>query len=112
MNTMKNHFFYKTIAPLRTKDENGDVDYVQKQEVEASFDINMVYRTQEVEKGKLMLILKDFHPITQTIEIPLSNKSGLVTGGRRTEVRDVHMYSEIELNEEDSKRFREMFEIK
>lgn len=89
----KNQFFY-TI----NEDEKGVVM--------GSFNIEKVIRTGNYDTNKLMVLLDDFHEMI--VERPSKNpKSGKVTISRQKEV----VCSEIYLNEQDSERFKDLFEI-
>jgi hypothetical protein len=69
-----------------------------------SFNLEKVIRSVEVEDGKRIVILDDFHErVEQVPDINL--KTNKVVGTRRE--RNTYQ-SEIHLNAEDSKRFIEM----
>lgn len=71
-----------------------------------SFAVNLVTRTGEVEPGKLVVILQDWHQ--ELIDKPMMNKKNGYTIQR---VKD-DVSSQILLNEADSTRYRNLVEIK
>lgn len=89
---MKNQFFYTDTS-------------VKDKPKQASFNPEYVIRSLEVEPNRLVIMLDDFHEMQGPVQ--KMNKNGKVIV--QTEKQTV--CSEIWLNEEDSKRFRELTEI-
>lgn len=107
---MKNQFFYTIEAT-----PNGIVKEGEEQEIVnlvGSFNMDKVIRTLEYDKDKLMILLDDFHPEFRDVRIPLYGKNNKSNGGFKIEHREITVCSEIMLNEEDSKRYRELTEVK
>lgn len=105
---MKNQFFYKAVVPSMEKDED---DNPKTEEVLSSFNMDLVNRTVEYEPNKLMVMLQDYHNEFQTVSIPKFNGKGQFAGGYKMEYKEVTVHSKIYLNEEDSKRYRELTEV-
>lgn len=96
-------FFYNREVVVG-KSDDGKTDI--KETRRDSFNPELVIRSYEHQKGKLLILLADGHEETQ--EIPVTNKSGKITGYQK---QRNWMQSEIYLNEEDTKRYREYFDI-
>ena len=95
------HFFYTRREPVAPKKE-GDV--VTFEDYKDSFALDLVKRTIEYERGKIVVVLADGHEQSDTA--PVRNKSGKVTGEKAVRV---FVQTEILLNEEDTKRFWENY---
>jgi hypothetical protein len=85
----------KQFAYTRTEGEKTFTD---------SFNLEKVIRSVEVEDGKRIVILDDFHERVEMVP-DINVKTNKVVGTRRE--RNTYQ-SEIHLNAEDSKRFIEM----
>lgn len=107
---MKNQFFYtaEIQQPPKEGEETGEV-----LKMKASFNVNKVIRSMETKPGCLMLLLDDFHLADwQPVRMAKFNGKGQPTGAYSIEYKESTQCSEIELNEEDSKRYQELFEMK
>lgn len=102
---MKNQFFYtvtQTVAPgapTRPNEETITRSFI------ASFNVNKVIRSLEIEDGTMIVILDDFHEETRQGVVPNHNGKPIVKN--ETTV----LQSEIVLNEEDKKRFLKLTTI-
>lgn len=96
---MKQFFYTVKIQDPKVQEE-ALIDIMQ------SVNVDMISRATEFAPGQLVLAMSDWHKSLQQVKIELKN------GGYRVEPREVDVCSEIMLSEEDSKRFRELFEIK
>jgi hypothetical protein len=85
----------KQFTYTRTEGENTFTD---------SFNLEKVIRSVEIEDGKRIVILDDFHERVEMVP-DINVKTNKVVGTRRE--RNTYQ-SEIHLNAEDSKRFIEM----
>lgn len=75
-----------------------------EKEYKDSFNLNKVIRSVEIEDGKRIVILDDFHERVEMVP-DINVKTNKVVGTRRE--RNTYQ-SEIHINAEDSKRFIEM----
>lgn len=89
---MKNQFFYTL--------EKSD-----KTTCMGSFNPEYVIRTMQYEGEKLVVMLDDFHPMKTPVR--KMNKNGKLI----EQIEESTVCSEIWLNEEDSKRYRELTQI-
>lgn len=107
---MKNQFFYKRKVEVKpekvtTDTHEGGVDPYFK-DVEDSFNPNKVIRSFVLDNGTRLVALDDFHE--ETRPVPIKNKKNEITGWKnQTNV----FSSEIILNQEDSERFKQLFEL-
>ncbi|MEM5811092.1 MAG: hypothetical protein QXP66_04315 [Candidatus Aenigmatarchaeota archaeon] len=69
-----------------------------------SFNIENVIRTIEIEEGKRLVVLNDFHE--EIARIPVKNKKGEVTSYKNERYTE---FSKIVLEKSDSERFVELF---
>jgi hypothetical protein len=90
---MKNQFFYSY-----TSNDN--------QQLTGSFNLDMVVRTLSMEAGRSVVFLNDYYEAYSPITVPDAK------GKPKMEMRKQHMHSQIELNAEDTIRFREVTEMK
>jgi len=65
-----------------------------------SFNLDCVVRSVEYDKGKLVVLLNDFHSVKQEKVVPVG-KNGKTEIRKETEVVSSNIY----LNEEDTQRF-------
>ncbi len=103
--TMRNQFFYTyeyTVAPEAPTRANVEPIVLTKM---ASFNIEKVIRTVEIEDGKLIVILDDFHEETRQGVKNNANGKPIVTQEK------VMLQSEIHLNIEDKERFRKVTSV-
>lgn len=76
-----------------------------------SFNINKIVRVYSAQKENcLVVMLDDFHEEYLPMDVPKNAKKP--EQGSRVEMRKTDVASHIELNEEDSQRFRKLTEIK
>jgi hypothetical protein len=73
-----------------------------------SFNINKVIRSMEIEDGKRIVVLDDFHERVEQVP-DINPKTNKVMGVRRERTT---FQSEIYLDVEDAKKFSEICEIK
>jgi hypothetical protein len=73
-----------------------------------SFNINKVIRSMEIEDGKRIVVLDDFHERVEQVP-DINPKTNKVMGVRRERTT---YQSEIYLDVEDAKKFSEICEIK
>jgi hypothetical protein len=73
--------------------------------VDASFNVDRVIRTIEYSPGKTVVLLDDFHE--EKGKRPAQRANGKVT----METFNECVYSSIYLNEEDSQRFKALFNV-
>ncbi len=98
--TMRNQFFYTMeyqIAPAKGSDSIETVTMKRM----ASFNLDKVIRSVELEDGKLVVILDDFHEETKQIIVHNSNGKPIPKMETQT------LQSEIHLNQEDKERFHQ-----
>lgn len=90
-------FFYERRQPVQPKAGDTEVTF---ESFTDSFNMNMVIRTFEYEKGKIFVLLNDGHEESKEYEAPDSKG--------KMEVKRMRQWlaSEIYLNEEDTKRYR------
>ncbi len=100
---MEKQFFYKEKREIgRTTDEKQDLIYG---EFTNSFNVSLVIRSVELEDKRRLILLNDMHERLEKVP-QFDKKKDKITGW--TKERNTFQ-SEIYLNEEDSKRFIEMF---
>lgn len=94
-------FFYTSREPIAPKAGDTEVTFYNYTH---SFNTNCVVRTVEYAPGKIMVLLNDGHEeaIDKTVE--KKNGAGKVIGQEHKRER-VWMVSEVQLNEEDTKRY-------
>lgn len=96
---MKNQFLY-------TREVTLPGEEAKTQKLTDSFNLDFVIRSVEIEEGKRLVILNDFHE--EMREVPeFHPKTRKPTGAYKKE-RNTYQ-SEIYLNAEDSVRFLELF---
>lgn len=90
--------------------EKNQFYYTRKEgekEMTDSFNVNKVIRTLTIEDGRTLVLLDDLHE--RVIEVPVYNPS---TGKLKEMRRERNTYqSEVYLDEEDAKRFKETMSI-
>lgn len=90
--------------------EKNQFYYTRKEgekEMTDSFNVNKVIRTLTIEDGRTLVLLDDLHE--RVIEVPVYNPS---TGKLKEMRRERNTYqSEVYLDEEDAKRFKEIMSI-
>ncbi len=96
-------FFYDREEVVgKSEDKTTDLTETRKD----SFNPEMVIRSYEYVKGKITIILSDGHEEAQ--EVPQMNSKRQITGYKRERS---WVTSQIFLNENDTKRYREYFDI-
>lgn len=104
MESIKNQFFYTQEIEQAPKEgeEKGEVIKLM-----ASFNVHKVIQAVEHKEGQLMLILDDFHKADwQPIRMAKFNGKGQPTGAYSIEYKETTQCSQIELNKEDTIRFK------
>lgn len=90
--------------------EKNQFYYTRKEgekEMTDSFNVNKVIRTLTIEDGRTLVLLDDLHE--RVIEVPVYNPN---TGKLKEMRRERNTYqSEVYLDEEDAKRFKEIMSI-
>ena len=103
---MNNQFFYirKEILPPKAGDAAGkEPETIERID---SFSMNRVIRSIELETGERLVLLDDIHERKEEVPIYSNGKNPRQTGSKNI-TRTVQ--SEIYLNENDSKRFVNLY---
>lgn len=100
---MRNQFFYTYEYQVASPDKSVAEPITLRKM--ASFNIEKVIRTVEIEDGQLIVILDDFHE--ETRQSVKNNSNGKPIVG----TEKVMLQSEIHLNVEDKERFKRITSI-
>jgi len=106
---MKNQFYY-TIETKTPAEKEGEEEVITK--TMGSFNMEKVNVTVEYEPNKLLVMLDDYHNQFETVRMPLFNKQGEHNRSFKLEYREVTVNAQIRLNEEDTKRYIQLTEVK
>ena len=102
---MNGQFFYvrKEILQPKTADVTEQPETIERID---SFSMDMVIRTIELETGERLVLLNDIHERKEEVPVYSNGKNPRHTGSKNV-TRTVQ--SEIYLNENDSKRFVQLY---
>lgn len=109
---MKNQFFYTIEQKIPKQVEEGKEPEYEIVKLLGSFNIDKVIRSIEVGEGSLRILLDDFHlGDWAPVRMAKFSAKGEHNGGYSIEYKQTTQCSEIDLNKEDSIRFRKITEF-